>query len=316
MTLISNSVSEIKDTKPGKKIEFCARTSYASQDKITEDSHIAFIQNLVRAGHTSTLEHENVVVECSSEIFSNYFAKFFAIDNFNTKFFNFTEKNGVTVFSSNIRGWFNFLYSIKVPTSYTMAAENILYKKYPYIFKYNHIEGSFAEKNLEEVDPDSLDYEQKKMHKLYTFMIVGSRAFTHQIVRHRRMSFLQQSQRYCNFSKEKFGHNISFIEPDVVSFLQEAGKSDEEIYNVRKEFTDLFQTCEDTYFKLIDSGCKPEDARAVLPNAAASIITVSATIDDWERFFALRCDGHAQEEIRFIALKIRSCIYEKEKIKK
>ena len=139
MTLISNSVSEIKDTEPGKKIEFCARTSYASQDKITEDSHIAFIQNLVRAGHTSTLEHENVVVECSSEIFSNYFAKFFAIDNFNTKFFNFTEKNGVTVFSSNIRGWFNFLYSIKVPTSYTMAAENILYKKYPYIFKYMKI---------------------------------------------------------------------------------------------------------------------------------------------------------------------------------
>src|SRR5574344_133640 len=158
MTLISNSVSEIKDTEPGKKIEFCARTSYASQDKITEDSHIKFIQNLIKAGHTSTLEHENVVIKCSSETFSSYLAKFFTIDSFDTKFFNFTEKDGTMVFSSNIRGWFNFLNSMetlkKVSNSYVMAVENILYKKYPYIFKYYHIEGSLAEKELKEVDPD------------------------------------------------------------------------------------------------------------------------------------------------------------------
>ena len=78
---------------------------------------------------------------------------------------------------------------------------------------------------------------------------------------------------------------------------------DEVIENI---FKNAFEHAELEYFDLIDDGLKPEDAREVLPNAAATVIVVTGTTNDWKKFIALRDDTHAQTEIREIAQTIRT----------
>ena len=76
-------------------------------------------------------------------------------------------------------------------------------------------------------------------------------------------------------------------------------------------YAKFFKEIEDNYFYLINSGVRPEDARAVLPNAAATVLVMTGTVDEWDSFFKLRCDEHAQREIRDIANLIKGEIYKK-----
>ena len=117
-----------------------------------------------------------------------------------------------------------------------------------------------------------------------------SRAFTHQLVRHRLMSFSQASQRYIKFS----GDIDNFIVPEDILNNEEAkivyGKSLSEIM--------------DGYNKLCELGIKREDARMLLPNSSETKIVVTANFREWRHFFEVRCDKHAQWEIRSFALSL------------
>jgi thymidylate synthase (FAD) len=126
-------------------------------------------------------------------------------------------------------------------------------------------------------------------HAYATFRITGgSRAFTHQIVRHRLCAFSQQSQRYVD---EK-GFNI--ITPPSIEQNREA----------KKMFDDFIKSAKDTYIKLQSMGIRKEDARFVLPNAVESEIVISANFREWRHILKERCDKSAQWEIREIALEI------------
>jgi thymidylate synthase (FAD) len=117
-----------------------------------------------------------------------------------------------------------------------------------------------------------------------------SRAFTHQLVRHRLFSFTQQSQRYV-----KFGDDIDhFIVPDSILKNEEA----------RKIYGETLVTIVDNYHKLCDLGIKKEDARMLLPNAAETMIVATANFREWRHFFEVRAEKHAQWEIRKFALSI------------
>ena len=117
-----------------------------------------------------------------------------------------------------------------------------------------------------------------------------SRAFTHQLVRHRLMSFSQASQRYIKFS----GDIDNFIVPEDILNNEEAkivyGKALSEIM--------------DGYNKLCELGIKREDARMLLPNSSETKIVVTANFREWRHFFEVRCDKHAQWEIRRFALSL------------
>ncbi len=133
-------------------------------------------------------------------------------------------------------------------------------------------------------------------HSYATFRIKGgSRAFTHQIVRHRLSSFTQQSQRYVD---EK---NFEYIIPDSILKNSEA----------KKIFTDFMDTAKKTYHKLRDLKIKKEDARFVLPNATESEIVISANLREWRHIFELRGDPTAQWEIRKIIIEIYKILKEK-----
>jgi len=126
-------------------------------------------------------------------------------------------------------------------------------------------------------------------HAYATFRITGgSRAFTHQIVRHRLCSFSQQSQRYVD---EK---GFEVVTPHSIEKNKEA----------KSLFDNFIRNAKDTYIKLQSLGIRKEDARFVLPNAVESEIVISANFREWRHVLKERCDKSAQWEIREIALEI------------
>ena len=131
------------------------------------------------------------------------------------------------------------------------------------------------------------------VHTSYTFKVITSRDITHQLVRHRVLSFSQQSQRYVNFTLDKNDGEITFIHPRF--------DDDTQAY---KDWYNECQNIESAYNGFIDDGLPPEVARCILPNCAKTIIYITGHYLDWQHFIDLRADSHAQEEIQYIAKKI------------
>ncbi|MBN2269776.1 MAG: FAD-dependent thymidylate synthase [Sedimentisphaerales bacterium] len=126
-------------------------------------------------------------------------------------------------------------------------------------------------------------------HACATFRITeASRSFTHQLVRHRLCAFSQRSQRYVD---EK---SFAFVEPESIRQEPEA----------RRLFGEFLNEAKDAYGRLQELGISNEDARFVLPNAVQSEIVISANFRQLRHIFCVRCDRHAQWEIREVALQM------------
>ena len=133
-------------------------------------------------------------------------------------------------------------------------------------------------------------------HAYATFRIRGgSRAFTHQLVRHRLASYTQESQRYVDEA------GFEYVTPPSVQGNPEA----------LKVFGEAMEVAREAYRKLRELGVPKQDARFVLPNATTSEIVVSANFREWRHIFSLRCHPSAQWEIRKICLEILKILKEK-----
>ena len=131
-----------------------------------------------------------------------------------------------------------------------------------------------------------------------TFRFVGDRNFLGQLSRHRLLSLAVESARYCNYSKGKFNHSVSFVKPlGIVTEEQE------------KIWEESCKKSEEDYFKLLDAGCKPETARSVLNTSLATHIIASGNIREWRHVIELRCDTHAQDDIRAIIMWALTLLY-------
>lgn len=115
-------------------------------------------------------------------------------------------------------------------------------------------------------------------HESITVKFVVDRGISHEIVRHRLASFAQESTRYCNYSKDDFGSEITFIIPYYLDYKSEA-------WNTWKK---TMEECEKAYFKLLDIGLMPEEARSVLPNSLKTEVVMTANLREWRHFFKLR----------------------------
>ena len=310
MNLVEPKVEEIKITQYGKKIEKAGRVCYKSDSNISDTSYIKFIQNIVKSGHTSVLEHERVVFKLDLKTGINPFCNISQENHM--KYFNISydsKEEGVMYISANIRGWYEALKENKDGKIPDNGIYTSLKTAYPFIFT-KEVKDTYADTEVKLVqtaelisDINQIPADIRDEHDSRTFEIVCSRACSHQLVRHRSLSFSQQSQRYCNFSIDKFGHSVDFIMPKFEGNL----KIDKEIpiEAIKGTYKEYFEQSEDVYFSLIDAGLKPEDARAVLPNATATTIVITGTTNDWKKFISLRDDSHAQGEIREIAKQIR-----------
>lgn len=138
-------------------------------------------------------------------------------------------------------------------------------------------------------------------HGNVTVRMIGSRAFTHQLIRHRLAAYSQESQRYVNYSKDKHGNSISFIKP-----IGYEDWSD----NLKESFVTGLLDAESCYLEMVSDGMKAEDARGVLPNQTKTEIVVTMNLRAWRHFFSMRCDKHAQSEIRHIAKLLLAQMFE------
>lgn len=123
---------------------------------------------------------------------------------------------------------------------------------------------------------------------LISVRFIVDRGVSHELVRHRIASFAQESTRYCNYSKEKFGKDLTFIQP----CFWERGSIE---YAAWEESMIAAET---VYLNLINSGAQPQEARSVLPNSLKTEIVVSANPREWRAFFKLRVAEAAHPQMR------------------
>ena len=160
-----------------------------------------------------------------------------------------------------------------------------------------------------------------------TVKFTCSRAISHELVRHRIASFAQESQRYCNYSKDKFNNEITYIIPSWVS-LPEGNYTEwdndwcdmDELKIQYPNIQDntkinyLLQSLKNSeyhYFLLLNSGCSPQEAREVLPNATKTEINMKANLREWRHFLKLRCHSTAHPDMQLLAKDLLKQLHEK-----
>lgn len=247
-----------------KQIERAGRICYKSEDKITEDSAKSFIDRMIKSGHGAMLEHGTVYLKVfnvieNSELIDKYKSNKYSV-----------VKEGTEVY--NCHG--DILYgSCKcITTNYRVLVENGWLDDLKYICK-------------------PTEFHEKRI----TVHFVCDRGVSHEFVRHRVMSFAQESTRYCNYSKDKFGNELTFIQPCWLDDerLKLYGPYHTVIRDKSLEsiFIASLNNAEKDYIDLIDLGWKPQEARAVLPNSLKTELVVTGFVSDWNHFFDLRARG-------------------------
>ena len=142
--------------------------------------------------------------------------------------------------------------------------------------------------------------------KRTTVKFICDRGVSHEFVRHRVFSFAQESTRYCNYSKDKFNNELTFIIPCWIKNLKEGNYYAYCEYNNSKNDTSKrwFDSCmssEFVYTNLIEEGWKPQEARTILPNSLKTELIMTGFDSDWQNFFKLRCAPNAHPQAKELA---------------
>ena len=253
-----------------KQIELAGRTCYKSTDKITEDSAKPFVDRMINSKHTAMLEHGTVYLTIPGESEPDEFGRVDCSPRYKGEY------------SRNKYSKVNYKYWSQEPTGIQKEFCKSIPRSTIYITTNLRV--------LVENDwLDDLKYicEPTEYHeKRYTFRLTTSIGVTRELNRHRVNSIAEQSTRYCNYSKDKFGNEVTFCLPSWVSSPEYTEmNSDERIF---------FRSCEHAefdYLRLISKGWKPQEAREVLPLCTATEIIHTAFVSDWQHFFDLRYFG-------------------------
>lgn len=288
MKIIKPSVRLIEEDDVYKKIELAGRICYKSEDKITDTSHEKFIKMLVKNKHLSVLEHADIDLYVES----GWERLYEAIPQQSKSHFVIlkTGEKNARIFSANLRAW-------KELSDFFPIEE--LSTKLPLIF-------GEEDKKIKWGDVKCISQDGSGLCNEYTiretFAFTTSRDISHQIVRHRLLSFSQESQRYCNYIKGGFG-DIKFIMPEEI-----ANSEDRILKHYWKEQR---KDDEAEYESYISSKLKPEIARSCLPNATATSLVATGSLWAWKHFVSLRESSTAQPGIRFIAKEVREILEKK-----
>lgn len=138
----------------------------------------------------------------------------------------------------------------------------------------------------------SYGHESVIEHEKVTVRIICDRGVSHEIVRHRLASYSQESTRFCNYSEEKFGKEITFIKP--IFFEQGSEK-----WNI---WYNAVLRAEEAYFDLLDNGASPQEARSVLPNSLKTEIVVTYNLREWRHFLRVRTSRKAHPQMRELTI--------------
>lgn len=288
MRLIKPKV-EIINQKPGveglfKHMELCARTCYKSEDKITEDSARKFIDNVIVArGHTAMLEHGTVYLKIPYGIM--YDTGYFSNEAIATKY---------------------------IDSPYSIVQNSQIYDYWCVTSNYRVL--------LQNGWLDDLQYlcEPTEYHvRRITVRFICDMGVAREFCRHRVFSFAQESTRYCNYSKAKFGKELNCIIPCWYKNMFEGNSYNIELCHTydltiseglsRTEAAWIQAMCEaeSTYFGLLTEGEPAQQARNVLPLALKTELIMTGTDEQWAGFFNLRCARDAHPQARELAIELR-----------
>lgn len=289
MKLIESSVQIIEEKDPYKMIELAGRTCYKSEDKITENSAKEFVDRMIKLGHGAMLEHGTIYLKIDkTEDGRLPPARLYWSDG-NHKKYTRVRKHG---------------NSIYVTTNLRVIVENNRLDDLQY-----------------QVEPT--EHHEKRI----TAKFICDRGVSHEFVRHRVFSFAQESTRYCDYSKDKFGNDITYIIPSWLD-LPEGKYSDwdndwcdvselkllyPEVDNLSDPancFLQSIKNAEYYYFMLINRGWKPQQARQVLPNATKTELVMTGFESDWEHFLSLRTSKNAHPDAQRLSLKLKELLYD------
>jgi len=133
-------------------------------------------------------------------------------------------------------------------------------------------------------------------HVSMSVRFVIDRGVSHELVRHRLCAFSQESTRYCNYAKDKFGEEITVIEPCFWGGVENSSR--------RRTWRDACQAAEDAYFWQLNSGATSQEARSVLPNSLKTEIVVTANLREWRHILTLRAGKAAHPQMREVMVPL------------
>ena len=243
-----------------KQIEIAGRTCYKSEDKITNDSCKEFVQRMMNSGHTAMLEHGTVYMCIPVEDWDK-----------DAHEWEYMFPEELPWVSRNCDGRFHLI---------TTNLRHI-------------IEGGVGIETMTKYLCQPVNGHEKRV----TVRFTCDRGVSHELVRHRVFSFAQESTRFCNYSKDKFGSELTFITPSGIEKYTP--------FNEHGGINNYLRFCEDLYLGLLDQGWKPQDARAILPNCLKTEVVMTGFESDWNHFFDLRCAPNAHPDMRTLANKLK-----------
>lgn len=271
------------------RIELCGRLCYKSEDKITESSAEPFIKGIIKHGHNSVMEMAALSVKVTFDTESLATQFFHIIPKY--LFVDRLEKKELLI-TGTVRA-FRELYQNNPGVKMVKAISAYLAELHPLFFfdlvpKRGWVpqSGVIVEKtSLDEINALPADLLAK--HRYIAVKFITNRAVTHEIVRHRPCTFLQESQRYCRYSDSKFGNQVTFIKP---MFFEEGSEE----YTLWEK---AMQDTEQIYLKLLETS-SPQAARTVLPNSCKTELIVYANLLEWFHIFRLRTSKAAEPSMR------------------
>lgn len=146
-------------------------------------------------------------------------------------------------------------------------------------------------------------------HSSLSVKFIVDRGVSHELVRHRIASFAQESTRFCNYSKDKFGNEVTFIDIGNGIRLDAAMQKESEAGNidivaVLNEWYDAMADAEKHYLRMLVLGATAQIARSVLPNSTKTDITITANYREWRNFFKLRTAPVAHPQMREVTIPL------------
>ena len=279
MKFIKPSVEIITEPDLFKRIEIGARCCYKSESKISDDSAEKMVKALIKRGHESPLEHSNIMVWVD-DVAVKYLRSILSIYTEMTGLPHYIRilycDNGM-ICAGNLRAWRSL---VKYYSNHWLLVR--LFEHHP----------AFADLDLYQrgntvcCECRVLDYEvEDPTLKIITARFICDRGVSHELVRHRCLSFSQESTRYINYKD-----GLTFVEP---WWWPEQETSDTQFIRAS------CQAAEDAYCSLIASGASPQKARCVLPNMLKTEVVATGTVEQWQKLvLPLRLSKAAHPDIR------------------
>ena len=285
MKLIEPFVTVVPYKDPFIHIERIGRTCYKSLSDFTHETGVKFFNTLVKSKHYSVLEHATFLFLLDPKNVLGQLGNLEFIRS--KKYLEWTRVSapynpyGRVILSGNLR-------AIKESGLYILMTP--LLKKYPELSTYfgysigsqDYSTEPFRLITREEflaLKPNQFELQQ---HLYTSIAFVTDRGVSHELVRHRPASFAQESTRYCNYSKDRFGNELEFTRPaNFNSWTEEA----------RATYLAALKNAEMTYLYLTAQGMSPQDARGILPTDVRTRIVMTANHAEWLHFFDLRSRG-------------------------